>query len=346
MAQKKSHEIDAWIGSARDLPPVVLFYGPDHGLVSERARRLAERTGLPLDDPFSVIRMDAGEAEQAPGRLTDEARTVPMFADRRLVWIRGAGAQKRLSDEVKSLIADPPSDAIILIEAGDLRKGSPLRAAAEQGARAMALPCYSDDARALDHVIDAEMQRAGLSIDLEARRILKASLGADRAASRGELEKLALYCAGRNSVTAEDVLALIGDVSTMGADEVVDHLLAGRLDALDAMFTRLSSSGAHPFVMLSAAMRQFQLLQRLRAGMDRDGKSAANVVAGARPPVFFARKQIVEAALARFDAAAIAGALERLQGAILRTRQMPEMAEPVSRQALMALAIESARRNR
>lgn len=345
MAQKKSHEVDAWI-TAAPATPVMLVYGPDRGLVTERARRIAEKTGLPLDDPFAVIRMDAADTDQDPGRLMDEVRTVPMFASTRLVWLRGASTQKRLADEIKTLVADPPKDAILLIEAGDLRKGSPLRSAVEQAASAMALPCYSDDTRALEAVIDAELQRAGLTIDLEARQLLKASLGGDRLASRGEVEKLVLYCAGQSRIGAEDVRELVGDVSALGADQAVDHVLAGQAAHFDAMFSRLIQSGINSFVLLAAALRQFQLLQRLRGAMESEGKPAAAVVAGARPPIFFSRRKTIESALARWDASGLAAALDRLQSTILRTRQMPEIATAATRQTLLVLALEAARTRR
>lgn len=61
MTQKKAHEVDRWLASPDPTILIVLIYGPDRGLVSERARRYAEKTGLSLDDPFSVVRLDAGE---------------------------------------------------------------------------------------------------------------------------------------------------------------------------------------------------------------------------------------------------------------------------------------------
>jgi DNA polymerase-3 subunit delta len=70
------------------------------------------------------------------------------------------------------------------------------------------------------------------------------------------------------------------------------------------------------------------------------------VVAAARPPVFFSRRRLVETALQRWSAAAIARALERLHATVLLTRQRPDLATATARQALIALLIESARGGR
>src|SRR5690606_38236859 len=110
--------------------------------------------------------------EAQPGRLSDEARTLPMLADRRLVWIRGAGAHKQLADEVKALAADPPREAVVVIEAGDLKKGAPLRSAVVAAGAAMALPCYADEGRAIEGVIDEVLGREKLTIAIEARQAL------------------------------------------------------------------------------------------------------------------------------------------------------------------------------
>src|SRR5690606_22080860 len=184
MAQQKAHEVDLWLKRPDPAVRIVLVYGPDRGLVSERAGLFVKQLGLDADDPFSSVRLEASELDAAPGRLNDEAGTVPMFSDRRLIWIKGAGAHRQLADEIKLLAVDPPRDAIIVIEAGDLKKGSPLRSSVETAAAAMALPCYADEGKSLDAVIDDILGREKLAIGPEARHALKASLGGDRLASR------------------------------------------------------------------------------------------------------------------------------------------------------------------
>ncbi len=344
MAQKKNHEVEAWIARSDSSVRVVLVYGPDRGMVTERARKFAESTDLPLDDPFCVVKLNASDLESDPTRLLDEAHTVPMFGGKRLIWLRNIATHKGITEAILACIANPPIDSIVLVEASDLKKSAALRSGAERGSSAMALPCYSDDGRSIDGLIDGELAKAGLSIELDARQLLKASLGGDRLASRGEIEKLALYCKGQTSIGLEDIIASIGDVSAISADETVDAVLSGSLADFDDSFTRLIGSGTAAFVLLAAAQRQLNALQLMRHMMDTEGKTASTAVAAARPPVFFKRRNTVETALARWDAAGIMRALNRLQATVLQTRQRPELSLAATRQALLALAVESARR--
>jgi DNA polymerase-3 subunit delta len=346
MAQKKAFEVDSWLARPDPRFFLVLIYGPDRGLVSERARLFAQRTGLPLDDPFCVVRLEAGEAERDSGRLADEARTVPMFSERRLLWLRNAGAQKGLADDVKVLLAEPPRDAIVLIEAGDLKKGAALRSAVEAADAAMALPCYADDGRDLDALIDRELTRAGMTMALDARQALRRNLGGDRLASVGEIDKLALYAHGKGEITLEDVRALSGDVSGQSFDDAVDAMLEGRIGDFDAAFTRHCQAGGQAFLTLSGAMRQLQALHAMRGRLDSGGGNATAVVAAQKPPVFFSRRKLVEAALARWNGAALERALARLQAAVLQTRRRPDLAISIARQALLGVALESARLGR
>lgn len=346
MAQKKSHEVDAFINRPSSSFPIILLYGPDKGLVSERAKIFAKATGLPLDDPFTVIRMEGDEVDQNPGALHDEAMTISMFGGKRLIWVRNVSGQKNMADIIKHLAAEPPQDAIILIEAGDLKKGAALRTAVENGSAAMALPCYSDDARGIDGVIDDVLSAANLQISGDARQLLRMSLGGDRLATRGELEKLCLYAKGKNRIELEDVRASVGDVSVASTDEIVDALLLGDMKGFNSSFDRLVTSGTAPFLILNAAMRQFQQLQLMRHSVEVERKAPAAIIAAARPPIFFTRRKLMETALSRWPAASISRAGERLQKAVLESRQNSDLSVPIIRQCLMALVVEGARNSR
>lgn len=344
MAQKKAHEVEGWLKRPDPKLGIVLIYGPDHGMVAERAQAFAAQTGIALSDPFSVTRLDASEADE-PGRLTEEAFAIPMFAARRLLWVRNVGQQKTIADAVKQLCASPPPDAIVLIEAGDLKKGSALRSAVEAAPGAIALPCYADEARDLDRLIDETMEANCIRLTMDARALLRRNLGGDRMGTRGELEKLAVYAHGKDTIDAEDVAALTGDVAGRSVDDAVDAILTGQLRDFDLMFERHVQAGGHPFLLLAAATRQLQALQVMRAMLDDGRRNAAEIINTAKPPIFFSRKKTMEAALRRLSATSIGRALERLFAALLESRRRPDLAEALIRQALLGIAVESARQN-
>ncbi|MCV0394636.1 MAG: DNA polymerase III subunit delta [Rhizobiaceae bacterium] len=340
MAHKRAHEVDQWLARPDPAITVILVYGPDRGLVTERARRFADSTGLATDDPFSVIRFDGSELETDPGRLADEAATVPMFGGNRLIWIRNVSGGKALSDRIAELSAASSPDLAILVEAGDLKKGSTLRAAVEKAPYGMALPCYADGDRDIDALIDTVLGVASLAPSPAARTALRRHLGGDRLASRGELEKLALYCHGSQTVEIDDVEAIIPDVSATTADDVVDAVLAGQVDRIDSALQRALNAGATAYPVLAAVMRQLQVIEQLRMIVEAGNGTAASAVAAARPPIFFKRKAAVEKAVAAVDSETLRRLLGRLQSGVLQTRRHGELETTLARSAVLAVGSE------
>ena len=75
----------------------VLLYGPDRGLVQERAERLAKTVVETLDDPFRVVDLNASVLVSDPARLADEAAAQSLMGGRRVVRVRAAGNDLGLS---------------------------------------------------------------------------------------------------------------------------------------------------------------------------------------------------------------------------------------------------------
>lgn len=343
MAQLKSHEADRFVARPDLSYALFLIYGPDHGLATERAERLASATGVSLEDPFSAIRIDATARDADPDRLINESQTVGMFGGRRLIWLRGANNDRALVRQVEQILADPPPDTVIIVEAGDLKKGG-LRSAVEKADTGLAIPCYTDNERALQELIDRNFPEAGQRLELDARQFLIGHLGGDRAASRAELEKVALYSLGEPVVTLADVMAACGDASALALDDVSFAVLTGDLDGLDRAMIKFERGGGAPSAMFTIISRQFSALDKMRSDMDRDGKSPAAAVAAAKPPIFFARRNAMERALAIWTGPAIRAGLARLRDGVLQARQARHLEPAVLRMTLLALTVQSARR--
>src|SRR5258705_5445799 len=203
----RGKEIDAFLARPDPGRPIILLYGPDAGLVRERAEALLASAVDDPNDPFSLVKLDGDELSAEPSRLVDEAMTVPVFGGRRAIPVR-AGS-RRFASGVDTLAETPLKDCRIVIEAGELRPDSPLRKACERARTAVAIGCYPDGERELAKLIDDELRLSSLRIAPDARAALTALLGGDRQASRNELKKLRPYAHGAREVTLDDVTAVI-----------------------------------------------------------------------------------------------------------------------------------------
>ncbi len=341
MAALKGREIDSFLAKPDPARPIILLYGPDSGLVRERAEALMASAVDDPSDPFSLIRLDGDELSADPARLVDEAMTIPLFGGRRAIRVR-AGT-KNFASGVETLAAMQPRDCRIVIEAGELRPDSPLRKACERAANAVAIACYADTARDLARLIDDDMRAFDLRIAPDARAALVELLGADRQTSRNEIRKLALYARGEREVTLAHVMAVVTDASALALDGIVDGAFAGRPADVDTAFARAMAAGTYPGVIIAAAQRQAAQLHKARLSVD-DGTGVTAAVDSNFPRLHFSRKPAVEAALQNASTARLATTIGQLADAAFEMRKQARLAAPIAHRTLLSIAVASRRR--
>ena len=344
MAEIKSHEFDGFLQSAARNYRIFVIYGPDRGLVSERAAQVAGKTNVDLSDAFCLIKLDVGDLQNDAGRLLDEVNAIGLFGGEKLVWIRGAANEKALIDSLQIIADNPPDASFVIIEAGDLKKGSGLRKVAEAARTIATIPCYADDVRALNGLIDTELASENLRITASARQALLELLGGDRIASRNEIRKLALYCRGQGTIEEGNVVDIIGDASAVSTDDAIDAILKGDAETFLHAIQKIASSKTPMFLVLQGCLKQFQLLDTMRAEMDERKLAPAQVMQTLGRHLHFRRKPIIEQALKTWTAPAIAREMNRLQSAILQTRQRASLEDTIATQTLLATTLQSARK--
>jgi DNA polymerase III subunit delta len=340
MVALKAAQIDGFMARPGAAPSIVLVFGPDAGLVRERAEKLIHASVDDPNDPFSLARLEGDELAANPTNLVEEANTIPLFGGRRAVWVR-AGSRNFLP-AVEALAAAASPDCRVVIEAGDLKKSAPLRSFCERAPNIAALPCYADAEKELARLIDDEMRVAGLTITPEARTLLTSLLGGDRLASRSEVRKLALYAHGQERIDVDDVIAVVADASMLALDGLIDAAFAGRTNDVEFQFAKARTAGTTPASIIAAAQRHLITLHKARVAIDQ-GQSASSVVQGLF--LHFRRAPRVEAALKTWSTTR----LERLMGQFAETtleaRKRAELAEPLAHRALLAVAVNARRRD-
>ncbi|MGO4713553.1 DNA polymerase III subunit delta [Bradyrhizobium sp. 2TAF24] len=341
MVALRGKEIDSFLAKPDPGRPIILLYGPDTGLVRERADALMASAVDDPNDPFSLIRLDGDELAGEPSRLVDEAMTIPLFGGRRAIRVR-AGS-KNFSSGIDTLAEMQPKDCRIVIEAGELRPDAPLRKACERARTAVAIACYPDTERDLAKLIDDELRSFDQRIAQDARATLMSLLGGDRQASRNEIRKLALYARGTREVTLEHVMAVVTDASALALDAIVDGAFAGKPADVESAFTKAVAAGTYPGMIVAAAQRQAALLHKARLSVE-DGMPASSAAEAGFPRLHFSRKGAVEAALQASTSDRLMKIIAQLADAAFEMRKQSDLAAAIAQRALLAIAVNTRRR--
>ena len=326
---------EAFIAKPDPALAAILIYGPDAGLVQERAEKLLKSVVPDLTDAFNVADLSESTLLADPARLADEAAAISMMGGRRVVRVRGAGND--LADLLESFADDPRGDALVVIEAGDLAKTSALRKIFDAHKTAAAVQCYPDSVRDLGDVVRDALRAEGLSIAPDALEDAVSRLGSDRGVTRREIEKLLLYMHGKKQVTLEDVRAVMGDEAEARSESACDAAAGGDLVKLDRELERLWVSDVAPAQVLRSAMGHFQRLVQARESANR-GETIDNVMKRLRPPVHFSRSQAFKNQAQRWNTDKLGEALDMLLDAESLTRTTGVPAEAVTGRVLMNIA--------
>ena len=325
---------------------VVLIYGPDEGLVRERVERVIRTVLDDPRDPFRASELSVDAVRAEPARLVDEAQSLCLLGGRRVVRLRQASDQATAA--CRALLARPRIEALVVLDAGELAASSTLRRLIESADNAAAIPCYRDEGRDLAAFVDQELAARHLALEADARAHLLEHVGADRALTRAELDKLALYlddlpAQGPRRVALDDVVAVVGDSAAIGLDDLVHSVALGRLAALERCLERLLGEGEQPVRLVRAQANHFVRLRRLAAEIER-GAPPAQAIDRVRPPIHFRRKSDVHAELRRWSSRQAADVLGRLLEAEIACKTTGMPARVLCRHALFAACAEAAAR--
>ncbi len=316
---------------ARPDPAVagLLIHGADAMRVALRRQEvIAALIGPGGADEMRLERLQGPALRRDAATLVDAVTARGFFPGPRAVFVEEAG--DAIAEACRAALdAWAPGDANLVVTAGTLRPGSPLRKLFEERRDAYAAAIY-DDAPGRDEV-EAMLRDAGLTPGHAMDDLMALAAGIDPGELRQTIEKIALYKHGdAMPLTSGEVAACAPASQEAALDDAIDAAAEARLAALAPILRRLEAQGATPVALCIAALRHFRTLH------------AAAVDGGAslRQQRNFRRRERMQKQLRGWDRRRLERALATLVEtdlALRSTRNAPEM--PVIERALIRLAM-------
>jgi len=315
----------------------ILLHGSDAGLRAERSRQLAALYSDNLDDVFSVTRINSASLDKEPGVIADSAAEIPMFG-KRLVMVKAAGTEAL--DACKVLFAKPIMDAMVIVDASDTTTKHAIVKLFEASDHAAAIGCYPEnigDIRALAQTI---FRQDNVSVEHDALALICQRLGADHAATKSELDKLALLAGPNGTLNVAMVSEALGDSAVLAIDDVAHAVASGKVSALAAALNKAWLEEANCVMVVRGCQSYFNQLRMLGHAVSA-GQTPQNAVRSLRPPVHFKLQDALIRHLQRWQPKRAFDMVNRLQDIELNIKSKGLNDRTLTAQSLLGLCLRA-----
>ncbi|MCB2135072.1 MAG: DNA polymerase III subunit delta [Rhodobacteraceae bacterium] len=265
----------------------LLIFGADAMRVAlKRQDAVLALIGPEGEAEMRLTRIAASDLRKDPALVQDALRAQGFFPGPRVSLVEDAG--EAVAAILKDALAGwQTGDAMLVVTAGSLGRGSGLRKIFEDHGNAVAIGIYDDPPSREE--IEATLNKAGLAkVAADAMEaLLTLARQLDPGDFRQTVEKLALYCHGAVApATAADVAACAPATVETEVDDVLNAVAETRTADIGPLMRRLEGQGVNPVTLCIGAMRHFRALHVASSAPG----GAAEGLARLRPPVFGPRR--------------------------------------------------------
>lgn len=239
---------------------IFYFCGPDESGAADGAAKIAAHFA-----DAEKVELGGSDLRRDPVRLADEARSVSLFGDKRLIHVRSAGDEA--FDAVEILLASPVDGWPVVIMASAATDKSRIAKLLADRPDALVTMYHPPDARSVTGLVRQMGDAAGVRMSDElAERIARAT-ALDTRMARSEVEKLALYLDASPQAPRTADAASLDAVGAVSEDDgfmpLVNAVLSGESARIGGELARMHELELNPVGLLLAFERRAAQLAQL-----------------------------------------------------------------------------------
>ncbi|MBQ9251357.1 MAG: DNA polymerase III subunit delta [Clostridia bacterium] len=270
-----NHQEFARLLAQKQLPPVLLFEGPEEYL-KESALQALRKAILPegLED-LNENRMTAPETAE----IIAAAETLPFMADQRLILLRDFPAivgRGEAEEKLLEYLPHVPPTAILLFYCVQPVKQKKIKNVIAKMGGVVEFKALTD--RELTGFVTNEFHALGRECDARTADFLVFTVGNDLNQLRGEIAKIAAYHPEEARINPEDVKQLATPSMESKVFDMVEAVIAGQDGKAFTILRNLLQNGEKRIMILAMLLRQFRLMQHVKI-MQFEKKSNQEITA-------------------------------------------------------------------
>lgn len=277
----KSFQIKALSSQLKSNFDAVLIYGPDENERLSVLSQIKQILGI-SSRSMNVITLTKDDLKKTPFLATDEANTTSLISERRFLFIPEEASFS--VDALTHFMDNKKTDALLIIQGGNLTKTNALRLEAESHPRILAIICYQPSLTDMQRHITAYIQEHHKKIASQVLMELCKKISYNQDVIDKELDKLFLYLGDKQDIVLEDIRACLADNTEASLDEFCIYLADGQIEKTQELLTYYLAAEESETILLKVIRDYFELL--LKIVSDTSAPVAQIVKKNLRPAQF------------------------------------------------------------
>lgn len=246
---------------AGSLPGLILLYGQESYFVEEGLQAIRNAVVRQEDRDFNLTQFHGRDFKA--NDVVEQARTFPVFADRRLVIIKNVHeASADQLDGLQSYIEDPVPETVLLLTAEKIDARRKIYQVLKKTGTAIEFKKIYENQ--LPTFVRDLAKTLNVTLTGEGLKLFCKRVGTNLIEVQGELEKLVGYLGDRDLADENDVAAIVSDTRIESVFDLTDALGQGDISTALKLLDRLLSEGQAPLMVLAMMTRHFRQMWKIK----------------------------------------------------------------------------------
>jgi DNA polymerase-3 subunit delta len=245
---------------AGTVPGLILLYGQESFFVEKGMLAVRDAVVTPENRDFNLTQFYGKDF--VPNDVVEQARTFPVFAERRLVMIKNIHESR--AEQLETLldyVEDPVPETVLLLTAEKIdARRKIFQLFKKNGVSIEFKKIYENQ---LPSFVRDLANSSNLSLTAGALKLFCKRVGTNLAEVQGEMEKLVGYLGERDLADEADVAAIVSDTRIESIFDLTDAMGRGDRSTALTLLDRLLAEGQAPLMILAMMTRHFRQMWKI-----------------------------------------------------------------------------------
>ena len=302
-----------------------LLYGENFGLKKD-IREFIKITIKQKDDNVEILSLYEDEILNDDENFYNLIYSGSLFSNKKIVTIHEAS--DKIVKKINDIYDNNPKNVFIIIFSEILEKKSKLRNFFEKNKNTICIPCYQDNEKNLEIILQNEIKKNNISLSREAINLIIEKANSDRLNLKNEIEKIKSFSLNKKKLELDEIKFLINFSGDYKSDILINECLCGNISQYKKIVSEIYIGTINQILLLRILSNKTQRLLNLKE-KESETKDLDNLINSSKPPIFWKEKPLIKKQLSIWNLKDLKKIIDQINSTELQCKKNPQIAKAI-----------------